>query len=309
MILRNKKVENILSKFTKEIILQVDNNGEIQEIVLNTEQKIPFKDIKNVSEMFSKSEQERLKRLIQYPSTQPQYLELSKEYKGEKFVNVQITEDANKKYISLTIPKNISNEEIYQKKEIEELKDISQTDQLTKVLNRYGLLKKAQKIIEKSDPLKRIGLAFIDIDNLKQINDTYGHIAGDESIKSIVKIVKETIRSRDLFARIGGDEFLVMVEEVSGRKSSVYGLAERLLNKIPLQKEEHSTTISIGVHMFKTGKFKSCVNDTNDFEKCFFEEIDKADKAAYIAKKAGKNQLSVSTNFEKYYKTLSKASA
>lgn len=308
MFLSSKKqLEKIIRKFTKAVILQIDNKGNIEKVILNTEEDISFRNIKNVYQIFSESEKTRLEQLIQYPSTSTQYLGLYQEYQGKKYISVQIATENTKKYISLTIP-NIKEDEIFRKKELEELKDISQTDQLTKVLNRHGLFNKASKLIVRGDPYERIGVAFIDIDNLKQINDKYGHNAGDEVILSIANAIKYNTRNRDIIARIGGDEFVLLVEEISGRTSTIYGLANKLMKKIQKLESKYPTTVSIGVHVFRTKKLKPCIKKEGDFEKCFFEELKYADQAVYESKRLGKNQISVSTNFKRYYKTLSKAS-
>lgn len=298
------KIQNILSLFTKIVVLKTDTQGNLKDIILNTQTDLK-RNIKNISEIFSESESERIKQLLQYPSTQSQYLKLSKEYQGKKYINIKVAAEKNSRYVLLTFP-NISEEKILKKKEYEELKDLSQTDQLTKVLNRRGLFNKASKLILNCDPYERIGIAFVDIDNLKQVNDKFGHNKGDQVISIMADTIRNNARSRDIIARLGGDEFVIVTEEVSGRRSTILGLANKLQKKI--QSSKLPTTLSIGIHVFRAKKIQTCIRKTSDFEGCFFEELEYADQAAYKSKSLGKNQINVSSTFKRYYKTLSTAS-
>lgn len=92
-----------------------------------------------------------------------------------------------------------------------QLSDLSETDELTKIFNRRGFLKHAQqelRIAEQSG--QNAFILYIDLDDLKQINDTWGHDAGDLAIEAAANILQQTFRSNDIIGRLGGDEFAVV---------------------------------------------------------------------------------------------------
>ena len=132
---------------------------------------------------------------------------------------------------------------------------------------------------------------FIDIDKLKTINDTKGHKIGDKAISQISTLIAKSIRQRDIAVRYGGDEFIIVVEELSGSRSTAYGLAKRLIREINKTKGKYITTISIGVHIFKVGDvMKKGISDIA-LHRSWEEQVVKADNLAYEAKKGGRNTL------------------
>jgi diguanylate cyclase len=123
----------------------------------------------------------------------------------------------------------------------------------------------------------------IDVDNLKFINDQYGHRAGDKVIKEISQRIKETIRQVDIAARYGGDEFAIILPNTSLKDATI--VAERLVgivSRAPLvwRKDEIAISISVGVGQLDE-------NDTPD------DIASRSDKALYTAKQAGKNTFKV----------------
>ncbi|HOV15557.1 MAG TPA: GGDEF domain-containing protein, partial [Spirochaetota bacterium] len=125
------------------------------------------------------------------------------------------------------------------------------TDMKTRLFNHDYFI---QSFIRELNRIKRYGnecgLLMIDIDHFKKINDTYGHVAGDEVIKSIATIITETIRKEDIPARFGGEEFVILLIEC--RNEYLFEVAERIRKKIEnsriaFEKTEIKTTISIGL--------------------------------------------------------------
>ncbi|MCQ2573586.1 MAG: GGDEF domain-containing protein [Treponema sp.] len=91
------------------------------------------------------------------------------------------------------------------------LRQISRTDELTKLLNRRGLLELGQEAIDLALKREKTGLViFGDMDNLKRINDTFGHDSGDKAIIATANILQKVFRTNDIIARIGGDEFAIV---------------------------------------------------------------------------------------------------
>lgn len=109
----------------------------------------------------------------------------------------------------------------------DQLRALSSIDPLTGLLNRRGFLDAARSQISLAQRTKReMVLLFIDLDNLKAINDTQGHLEGDQTILESAKILRKTFRKPDLIGRFGGDEFSVLAIEASGKNAT--HLADRL---------------------------------------------------------------------------------
>lgn len=101
-----------------------------------------------------------------------------------------------------------------QKRAQEELRALSLIDELTNLYNRRGFLTLARQQLKMADRMHRgMFLIFADLDDLKEINDSQGHPAGDQALMDVAKIMKDTFREPDILARIGGDEFVVLAIE------------------------------------------------------------------------------------------------
>ena len=159
-------------------------------------------------------------------------------------------------------------------------------DDLTGLYNRRYILLELEKETERSIRCKRpITGMMIDLDNFKQVNDQYGHPAGDEVLKQFALILEKSIRKMDIAGRYGGDEFLVLLPEsdleISGR------VAERIrknVHEFPFNAKgtPFSLSVSIGLIPFNEGE----KNNKNGM-------IEKIDQALFRAKQSGKNQVAV----------------
>lgn len=125
---------------------------------------------------------------------------------------------------------------------------------------------------------QQLSLMIIDVDNFKKINDTYGHIRGDEILIRLAKIVQDQIRQADIAARFGGEEFIMLLPGTKLRKTKK--LASRLKNSVHKDSflKKHKVTISGGITQFKK----------TDNKKTFKS---RADKALFKAKKEGRDQF------------------
>jgi diguanylate cyclase (GGDEF)-like protein len=99
------------------------------------------------------------------------------------------------------------------------LQNISYHDRLTGLYNRRFLLEKINRLKGESYPA---ALVFVDIDNLKQINDNYGHLIGDQAIVKTAEILNDLTRKEDIVARIGGDEFIVFLSNTNANEAEYF---------------------------------------------------------------------------------------
>lgn len=136
------------------------------------------------------------------------------------------------------------------------LKDAANTDPLTGCLNRLGLREEIGNLFELAvDPDHGAGLVYVDIDHFKTINDSYGHPAGDTVLREVANRIKGVVRGKDLVARIGGDEFCVVLRDVPGLRE-VEIIATRLVDAfkrpIILPERDLRCTISVGAALAPT---------------------------------------------------------
>lgn len=175
-----------------------------------------------------------------------------------------------------------------------ELEFLSTNDPLTNILNRRGFTYIAKKEFAKYQRDKeRFAIPFaillFDVDHFKQFNDNYGHDAGDMILVQIVKEVKKHLRQQDVFARWGGEEFIILLPNTKSKNALI--VAEKIRQEIASSTNTwnetvQSPTISCGIAM---------INNTHSLSDC----IKHADLALYKAKENGRNQSQLSTKIEK----------
>ncbi|MCP4431495.1 MAG: diguanylate cyclase [Gammaproteobacteria bacterium] len=175
--------------------------------------------------------------------------------------------------------------DITDRKELEEkLEFLSSHDSLTKLSNRMELERQLTEEVHRAARYDHpVSIYMLDIDHFKQINDTYGHRAGDIVLQQLAKTLQQSIREEDLAARYGGEEFVIILPETSLFRAN--GFAKRLFNKIvglsiPVSDSKRiNLSISIGVATFP------------DHAGSWTALLEAADKAMYQAKKAGRRQI------------------
>jgi len=169
-----------------------------------------------------------------------------------------------------------------------EIQQLAFYDPLTRLPNRRLLLDRLRQMIEAEGSQVRHGaVLFIDLDNFKTLNDTFGHEMGDALLQHVAQRLLAAVRKNDIVARLGGDEFVVMLESVNESLEQVRASAQIVGTKIlhaldrPYQMSghEHHSTASIGVYLFDPKK--DTVTDL----------LQRADLAMYHAKAAGRNTL------------------
>ncbi|MBT8135301.1 MAG: sensor domain-containing diguanylate cyclase [Gammaproteobacteria bacterium] len=159
-------------------------------------------------------------------------------------------------------------------------------DSLTNIPNRRGMFRTLQKELNKLIRSKGKGtLAIIDIDNFKQVNDTYGHQKGDEVLVLTAEKITDSMRDYDFVARYGGEEFLLWLPDADEKECTA--VCQRIMQKIAgITLAEKPLTISIGACHFR------CDNESHGVISQLLDSlIARADKALYQAKNNGRNQL------------------
>lgn len=164
-----------------------------------------------------------------------------------------------------------------------ELLELSQTDDLTKVYNRRFFMQESERLFALADRQKaECAFILFDIDHFKRINDTYGHITGDKILIELMKRIQDVMRTSDVLARFGGEEFMLLLPFTS--LSSTLLVAEKIrqfvtVTPFTVAGQSIPVTISLGVSVRKAGQ--------EDFELV----LQQADKALYEAKTSGRNRV------------------
>ena len=180
---------------------------------------------------------------------------------------------------------------LYVTKTQHRLQQMAHFDKLTQLPNRaYFYIELAQEIKRAKRLNQELALMFIDLDGFKEINDTHGHDAGDIVLIESAQRLENTIRNMDIAARVGGDEFIVLLTNVK-EESSISSIAQKIIDKL-------NTDIKVSKQMVHVGAsigIASFPKDANDIDTL----IKNADTAMYRAKESGKNTFKLYQNNHK----------
>lgn len=170
------------------------------------------------------------------------------------------------------------------KQELEQATSLSKTDSLTNIANRRGYDEQLRQFIKQAQQKSQtFAMLLLDLDHFKQVNDRFGHLVGDSALRYIARVLSQQIRENDALARLGGEEFVILLADV--RYDQAMKVAESIRKQIQAkslrvksQEQSLSFTISIGVAIYQMGE---------DGDKLF----ERADKALYQAKQTGRNRV------------------
>lgn len=139
-------------------------------------------------------------------------------------------------------------------RETERLEQLAHYDYLTKVPNRFLLLERLEHLISQSKRNKNhFALLFVDLDDFKDINDTKGHVFGDQVLIETALRLKQTLRDSDTVARIGGDEFVLVLENVANKhdvSSMIQTISQTLNEEFMVNNDKVEINCSIGVAFY-----------------------------------------------------------
>ena len=166
---------------------------------------------------------------------------------------------------------------------LKEAQDLAVTDELTGLYNRRGFEEGARTLELEAGSLEGTALLFADIDRFKDINDRYGHPLGDKVLCAVAEVIRASVKGRDIAARLGGEEFAVLLPATS--LSGACALAEQIREAIargrvrrPQGPPIASVTMSVGVAYGKPGDSLEAL-------------LERADASMYAAKQAGRNRV------------------
>ena len=193
-------------------------------------------------------------------------------------------------FLSSVYTNKITNYEDSLKKQNSSLSLLASTDYLTGIMNRRMFNEISEHYFQTAQKNELyLTLLLLDLDHFKKVNDTYGHQAGDQILKRFVKTLEGILNKSDIFARIGGEEFAILLSQTNSDEA--YVLAERIRKEIEnvfitYDGQDIFVTTSIGISESKQ-------SDT-EFENIF----SRADMALYQAKNLGRNRTYYSDNSE-----------
>jgi diguanylate cyclase len=168
--------------------------------------------------------------------------------------------------------------------QLRQMSELVREDELTGSLNRRGLDDMFERESARADRRGTpLCVALLDLDDFKRLNDTYGHMAGDAALKHLVQIVKKTVRSMDVIARVGGEEFLILLPEttIEAAAQAMTRLQRELTRHFFLHENEKILiTFSAGVALRLPNEEQEAL-------------VNRADQAMYQAKQSGKNRVVV----------------
>lgn len=164
------------------------------------------------------------------------------------------------------------------------IQELAIRDDLTQAYNRrhmYEELSREKALADRNGAV--FSIALLDLDHFKQVNDTYGHLKGDDVLKHLIHSISHEIREIDSISRYGGEEFLIIMgnTDTKGAEESAHRLRKTVENlKFPGFPDSFCITISVGITPYKPVETIEQI-------------IDRADKALYKAKAAGRNRVIV----------------
>ncbi|QMV65018.1 GGDEF domain-containing protein [Pseudomonas berkeleyensis] len=164
-----------------------------------------------------------------------------------------------------------------------QLEDLVATDELTGLFNRRHFLRLASRELQHMGNGRQHGLALIDLDHFKRINDAHGHAAGDRVLQTFAAVARACLRDGDIIARYGGEEFVLLLPNTDADQFTA--CCERL-------REAFATAEPVGVNVenlsLSAGMTLLCADDDLD------EALQRADQALYQAKRGGRNRCDAS---------------
>ena len=294
---REREQAKIVETMSDGVIV-TDLQGRVRDANKAAKRILGYETIENVDLLFGQEHKEQIKELIQKIQTccsGDEDCSIDTEVEciqsgGRRIVCdlsvMQLRDNDGNMYGIVWMFEDISHKKQQQlllQKQAEQLEKLAYHDPLTALPNRTLFHDRLSQAISYSKRHnKKFALLFIDLDRFKQINDSLGHQFGDQVLLEVAKRIKKVIRQEDTLARFGGDEFLVIARDISGKEDAkriAAKILESLQKPFNLLGHDVYTTISIGVSIYP--------DDSQNGESL----IKYADSAMYRAKEEGRNNF------------------
>ncbi|RUO20891.1 hypothetical protein CWE08_07250 [Aliidiomarina iranensis] len=194
-----------------------------------------------------------------------------------------LTLNENQKFFSGTV-RDITEQKLYEK----ELERLSLTDELTGVYNRRYFVEQLKSVLHKvKERGKQACVAIVDIDHFKSINDQYGHAGGDKVLRKLAEFVRQRSRATDTFARLGGEEFGIIMSDCTLDKAvEKLNTIRKEISELSFEHENQRFSISI----------TAGVTAIRPLDKNIDAALKRADDALYEGKTAGRNRVISAVN-------------
>lgn len=273
-------IKSVAFSKIKEGIIVIDDKNRL--IDFNNAAKEVFNSLKVANIGLDITTFENMKEIVEHKSNPFEMKVIQDEH--EKYYEFRTTDLTEKNRIVgyVFFIRDITK----QREMIKKLDTMASYDDLTKVYNRRRLMEEGEKELLRVKRYKSVlSVLMIDIDFFKNVNDRYGHLAGDEVIKAVINACKERIRGTDVIGRYGGEEFMIILPEAD--LENALSIAEHIRKhiedmEIMICKNTIKITVSIGV---------ASTADNNE-EINIMNIINRADLALYNAKSNGRNRVS-----------------
>jgi diguanylate cyclase (GGDEF)-like protein len=223
----------------------------------------------------------KFKQTNELSTLQNKFNALLKNIYTQEEQRIEMVQDQNK-YLESLVQERTSELEIANK----QLQELATTDALTQIANRSKLDEVINHSIAMNQRYNQLfSIVMIDIDYFKKVNDTYGHLTGDMILQEVSQLMKNRIRSVDTVGRWGGEEFMIIYQEIDCQ--GTYALADNIRNLVEHHtfKDVKHITISMGVAQFQP-------------ESSLEELLKQVDSALYYSKEHGRNQVTTYCNLE-----------
>jgi diguanylate cyclase (GGDEF)-like protein len=200
-------------------------------------------------------------------------------YVNDQLIDEYVLRDGDLIKIGRTIFKFLSGGNI-ENAYHEEIYRLTTIDGLTQVFNRRYFLEQLDREVSRAKRYRReLSLIMFDLDHFKQVNDSYGHLAGDYVLKQLATVIKGKIRREDIMARYGGEEFAIILPEIDATNTVQFAeKIRKLVEKTTFRFEDAKITVTVSIGV-------ATCRDTDDAALL----IKRADENLYEAKSAGRN--------------------
>lgn len=180
---------------------------------------------------------------------------------------------------------DIATSRLAMEKAHQQLKELSQTDHLTGLANRGHWEQRLQHEFERFGRAQTVStLVMLDIDHFKRINDTYGHLAGDEVLRRLAALLKQVSRSTDIVGRYGGEEFgLLLIDCKVAQAQSLVTRLQIEVSRLVVEYDEHQIQFTLSLGM----------SEISPLFQTYQQWISLSDQALYHSKESGRNRLTV----------------